>query len=184
MFTHWRQWGREAEALVAGGQPVLTCHNFLPFGDSAPLSAAPRSRSHWMCHGHFGCTLQWTINAWFLPSPPSRQLLFVSWSRLENLKKRDPFLPSGFPWWLRWWRVETQVWSLGRKDPLGKGMATHSTILAWGIPWTRLQFIGSQRVGHDWATNTLTFFISFPAGPSRSSVPLGCALGQVVAPSS
>ena len=43
--------------------------------------------------------------------------------------------------------------SLGREDSLEKGMATHSSILAWGIPWTEepsgLQSMGSQRVGHD-----------------------------------
>ena len=48
---------------------------------------------------------------------------------------------------------ETWVQSLGREDPLEKEMATHSSILAWRIPWTeepgRLQSTGSQRVGHD-----------------------------------
>ena len=48
-----------------------------------------------------------------------------------------------------------QVWSLGREDPLEEGMATHSNILAWRIPWTEepggLQFIGSHRVGQDWS---------------------------------
>ena len=48
---------------------------------------------------------------------------------------------------------ETQVQSLGREDPLEKGAVTHSSILAWRIPWTeepgRLQSIGSQRVGQD-----------------------------------
>ena len=48
---------------------------------------------------------------------------------------------------------ETWVHSLGGEDPLEKGMATHSSILAWRIPWTeelgRLQYRGSQRVGHD-----------------------------------
>ena len=48
---------------------------------------------------------------------------------------------------------ETWVQSLGREDPLEKEMATHSSMLAWKIPWTeesgRLQSIGSQRVGHD-----------------------------------
>ena len=52
---------------------------------------------------------------------------------------------------------ETWVWSLGREDPLEKGMATHSSILARRIPWTEesggLQSMGSQRVGHNWATN-------------------------------
>ena len=48
---------------------------------------------------------------------------------------------------------ETQVGSLGREDPLEKEVATHSSTLAWKIPWTeepsRLQPMGSKRVGHD-----------------------------------
>ena len=48
---------------------------------------------------------------------------------------------------------ETQVRSLGREVPLEKEMATHSSILAWRIPWMEepggLQSMGSQRVGHD-----------------------------------
>ena len=48
---------------------------------------------------------------------------------------------------------ETQAQPLGQEDPLEKGKATHSSILAWRIPWTeepgRLQSMGSQRVGHD-----------------------------------
>ena len=48
---------------------------------------------------------------------------------------------------------ETQVRSLGQEDPLGKEMATHSSTLAWRIPWReesgRLQSMGSQRVGQD-----------------------------------
>ena len=48
---------------------------------------------------------------------------------------------------------EIQVPSLGWEDPLEKGMATHSNILAWRIPWTEepgmLQSMGSQRVGHN-----------------------------------
>ena len=57
---------------------------------------------------------------------------------------------------------ETGVRSLGREDPLGKEMATHSNTLAWRIPWReepgRLQSMGSQRVGSQvhlrstWAT--------------------------------
>ena len=48
---------------------------------------------------------------------------------------------------------ETRVRSLDQDDPLEEGMATHSSILAWRIPWTEepggLQSIGSQRVGHN-----------------------------------
>ena len=56
---------------------------------------------------------------------------------------------------------ETQVPSQGREVPLEKEMATHSSILAWRIPWTedpgRQQSMGSQRIEHDWATKTLAF---------------------------
>ena len=60
----------------------------------------------------------------------------------------------------------TRVQSLGWEDSLEKEMATHSSILAWKISWTEepggLQSTGSQRVGHNWATNTHTYiFILF-----------------------
>ena len=65
---------------------------------------------------------------------------------------------------------ETQVWSLGREDPLEKEVATHSSILAWRIPWReepgRLQSMGSQRVGHDWATSLSLSFLSCHLGGS------------------
>ena len=52
---------------------------------------------------------------------------------------------------------KTRVRPLGQEDPLEKEMATPSSILAWKIPWTeergRLQFMGLQRVGQDWATS-------------------------------
>ena len=57
---------------------------------------------------------------------------------------------------------EIQVQSLGWEDPLEKEMATHSSTLAWKIPWVeehgRLQSMGSQSVRHDWATS-LSFFL-------------------------
>ena len=52
---------------------------------------------------------------------------------------------------------ETWVPSLGQEDPLEEEMATHTDILAWKIPWTekpgRVQSIGSQRIGNNWATS-------------------------------
>ena len=58
---------------------------------------------------------------------------------------------------------ETQVWSLGWDDSLEKEMATHSSILAWKIPWMEkpggLQSVGSQIVRHDWAIS-LSFFMA------------------------
>ena len=64
------------------------------------------------------------------------------WSSLvAQLVKNLPAMP------------ETWVRSLGWEDPLEEGMATHSSILAWRIPWTEepggLQSMGSQRVGHN-----------------------------------
>ena len=54
---------------------------------------------------------------------------------------------------------ETQVWSLDQEDLPEKDMATHSSILAWRIPWTEesggLQSMGSQRDGHAWVTEHL-----------------------------
>ena len=59
---------------------------------------------------------------------------------------------------------ETQVQSLGREDPLEKEMATHSSILAWRIPWTkepgRLQSMGSQRDTTEWLTHLTCSHIS------------------------
>ena len=53
---------------------------------------------------------------------------------------------------------KTWVQSLGKEDHLGKEMAIHSSILACRILWTeeadRLQIMGSQRAGHDWAADT------------------------------
>ena len=58
-------------------------------------------------------------------------------------------------------KQEMRVQSLGWEDALEEEMATHSSILAWWIPWTeepgRLQSMESQRVGHDWGTSTFTF---------------------------
>ena len=65
-----------------------------------------------------------------------------------------------------------QVQSLGQEDPLEE-MATHSSILAWRIPWTeepgRLQSMGLQRVGHDWQlnNNNITTCVHNPAELSR-----------------
>ena len=77
-----------------------------------------------------------------------------------------------FRWWQIWGKTslvaqtvknlhemqEIQVWSLGQENPLEEGMATHSSFLAWRIPWTEepggLQSMESQRVGHNWETFT------------------------------
>ena len=67
-------------------------------------------------------------------------------SRASLVAQRLQCLPAMWETWVR---------SLGQEDPLEKEMATHSSILAWRIPWTEepggLQSTGLQRVGHDWA---------------------------------
>ena len=59
---------------------------------------------------------------------------------------------------------EIRVQSLGQEDPLEKGMATHSSILAWRSPWTEqpggLWLMGSQRVRHYWSRNTLCVLVT------------------------
>ena len=64
--------------------------------------------------------------------------------------------------------LKTRVWSLGWEDPLEKEKATHSSTLAWKIPWTeepgRVQSMGFQRVGHDWATS-LSYGRNKPLSP-------------------
>ena len=73
---------------------------------------------------------------------------------------------------------ETWVRSLGQEDPLEKEMATHSSTIAWKIPWMeepgRLQSVGSQRVGHDWVTSLLLSLPTASPGqqpPIRASLP-------------
>ena len=76
---------------------------------------------------------------------------------LVSLKSASHRLPRWFRWSAMW---ETEVRSLGQEYPLEKRLATHSSILAWRIPWTeepgRLLFKRSQRVRHEWVANTHT----------------------------
>ena len=89
--------------------------------------------------------------------------LQYSWvSLVDQLVKNSPAMQ------------ETWVWSLGWEDPLAKWKATHSSILAWRIPWT-VQSMESQRVGHDWVTFTFTFFLYRSLTHWCSSRSLSCA---------
>ena len=77
--------------------------------------------------------------------------MFLLYKRASLVAQRIKCLPA---------MQETRVQSLGREDPLEKEMATHSSILAWRIPWTEepggLQSTGLQRVGHNF-----TFIFTF-----------------------
>ena len=70
--------------------------------------------------------------------------LFIKYIHASLMAQRLKCLPAMRKTWVR---------SLGREDPLEKEMATHSSILAWRIPWTEEpggpQSTGSQRVGHN-----------------------------------
>ena len=85
--------------------------------------------------------------------PTNISLTWNSECKLTNL-----FL--ALPRWCMWERThlsmeETRVQSLGQEDPLEGGTTTHSSVLAWRIPWTeepgRLQSVGPHRVRHDWS---------------------------------
>ena len=87
---------------------------------------------------------------------------------------------------------ETWVWSLGWEYPLKKGMATHSSILAWRIPWTEepggLQSMGWQRVRHNWTihshththTHTRIFRVGFPWWLSGKDPPSNSGDGSLI----
>ena len=105
------------------------------------------------------------IRDWMHVSYIGRQIL-CHWATREALffkfifKKTIFIYLSGLPWCLSGKDSTCQagdvVQSLGREDLLEKEMATHSSILAWEIPWTEepggLQSMGSQRIGYDWVT--------------------------------
>ena len=84
-------------------------------------------------------------------------LLAICWITRGLVAQRVKRLPA------MW---ESRVRLLGWEDPLEKERATHSSTLAWRIPWTeepgRLQPMGSQRVGHNWATSLSFLFFHFP----------------------
>ena len=109
--------------------------------------------------------------AYMTPAFSLKHLILALWDAMVAQMVKNP--PA---------MQEIQVHSLGWEDPLEKGMATHTSILAWRIPWTeeseRVQSLGSQRVRHDWATKTVSLWdavfskISFPSIAIPSLSPL------------
>ena len=75
---------------------------------------------------------------------------------------------------------ETEAQLLGQEDSLEKRMATHSSILAWRIPWTeeprRLQSVGSQRVRYDWATLNVFYNEDYSNQSILKEISPGCSL--------
>ena len=132
------------------------------------LMASPTQRVWvWVNSG----TWRWAGRPGMLQSMGSQR---VGHDWATELKYIIPTLFSLIPWYIRTSLVaqtikrlstmwETLVRSLGREDPLEKEMATHSSTLAWRIPWMKepdgLQSMGSPRVRHDWATSLSSFFM-------------------------
>ena len=93
----------------------------------------------------------------------------------------------GLPWWLSVKESTCSVGNLGSipalEDPLEKGMTTHSSIMAWRIPWTVYSMV-SQRVGHDWATFSFFTFKSNSFSYSKKSrvrrLRQHCVVGKIL----
>ena len=100
----------------------------------------------------------------FLSSREGKMSLPLVWYRelAPLVAQRLKRLPAMWETWVRF---------LGQEDPLEKEMATHSSILAWRIPWTEepggLQSTGSQRVGHHWVTS---LSLSFTCSQNQAAV--------------
>ena len=124
---------------------------------SHPLSP-PQPHFLWMLHANPD-----TPQMSQVPSQPCAVHLFIFWSGVLTSSMISKLTLTSLVAQMvkrlsTMW--ETWVRSLGQEDPLEKEMEIHSSTIAWKIPWTeepgRLQSMGSQRVGHDWATSLMT----------------------------
>ena len=129
----------------------------------------------WICLFLFFIEVQlFAMLYWFLLyNKVNRHIYTYIWTSL--VAQMVKHLPAMWETWVR---------SLGWEDPLEKEKATHSSTLAWKSPWTeepgRLQFMGLQRVGHDWEPSLLHTYIcsildpppillSHPSGSSQNT---------------
>ena len=132
----------------------FSCPSWLNFGKTQ-RAFPPLSVSVYQQHKIIHCVgiMSVLINAYLINLWELSIYIIITWASLvAQTVKRLPTMR------------ETRVWSLGWEDLLEKAMATHSSTLAWKIPWTkepgRLQSTGSQRIGHNWATLLLHFIIT------------------------
>ena len=138
--------------LVTGFIYMIVPQSFqdymLSFSERLPISSLPFG---WKGHIPIDRVEWWPLWEQWLPQ---KVTLFVLQSSLVSQIVKN--LPAMQQTWVR---------SLGQEDPPEKGMATHSHILAWRIPWSEepggLQSIELQRVGHDWVTNTFTLLVKY-----------------------
>ena len=132
-----RDEGRVPDALhsYASAGSAIFLHHLPAFSSVLPTQLMPSA-----VQGDLLNCLYYPATS-MLQTPPHPHPLALGASLVAQMLKNLPAMQ------------ETQVQSLGLEDPLEKGMATHSSILVWRIPWTeepgRLQSMGSQRVGWD-----------------------------------
>ena len=119
------------------------------------------------------CTHASVLQETFQDLSHTANCVFLNWWLKETTVPKESLTFCSYfmiPWASRVKNLpvmwETWVRSLVQEDSLEKGMGTHASVLAWRIPWTEepggLQSLWSQRVQHDWATNTFTLLSWFP----------------------
>ena len=137
-WFHWIRWLRRAASLFGW---VRVCKPSSWQGSASDICFLKLKPE---CLEFETCSALKDLSA----NPPRKPLGYKENRGASLVSQRLKHLPP---------RRETWVWSLGQEDPLEKEMVTHSSILTWTIPWTekpgRLQFTGSQRVRHNWATS-------------------------------
>ena len=137
--------------------------------DRCGLSASASLMSGWVMLAVEGCFEHWSTTGRTLGlyPPEARRTVQRLPGQLKHLQtamsifrgQNCPLLENHYTNKSAW-NTGDPVWPLGWEDPLEKGMATHSSVLAWRIPWAEEtggpQPMGLQRVRHDWQTNTFT----------------------------
>ena len=120
----------------------------LPMGPFSTLTQILQQSGHWSYHHWDSC--EKGINSFIIWKWACGFVLCLYVSRASLVGQTVKSMPA---------MQETWVPSLGREDPLEKSMATHSSIPAWRISWAEepggLQSMGLQRVGYNWATNSI-----------------------------
>ena len=138
-------WGRKEPDMTVRlnkNSSAQVRSHLLP-NSEAPLFCHPLGPWWEWCQGwSYGLPYLWAVYI-YIYSLLDLDFCRVKMAFLAGSKVKDP--PA---------MQKAQVWSLDQEDPLEEGMATHSSILAWRIPWIEpggLQSTGLQRVRHDWS---------------------------------
>ena len=173
----WRRWKRRSSELDPKSADTRhTRPQWMAQKQHWTHREGNRGLEKWLCRekqskaNGFAYTVTRSWGPFFVFFPPQ-----VKWNYCqvtEKLNKTAAQLVKNPPA-----MCETWVQSLGWEEPLEKGKLTHSSIQAWRIPWI-VEFRGSQRVGHDWLTFTLTHtqrieWKCYQCGPGRTSREVG-----------